>query len=85
MLNLLLLLLLLVLVPPPLLPPFPLRSAQLWAGELASGAIAVVLVNTGAKAANVTATWNELGLALHAAAAVRDMWAHRELGTLTAR
>ena len=50
---------------------------EVWAGDLASGAVAVVLVNTGAKAADVAATWQELGLAPGVTVTVRDMWAHR--------
>ena len=54
-----------------------------WAGPLATGAVAVVLLNTGAQnsSVRVTATWAQLGLEAGVTMAVRDMWAHRDLGT----
>lgn len=51
---------------------------ELWARPLADGSIAAGLFNRGLEAAEMTATWNELGLS--GARPVRDLWQHRDLG-----
>jgi hypothetical protein len=42
--------------------------------------VAVVLANTGPVAANITATWEQVGLGLGAVMMVRDTWAHEDRG-----
>ena len=66
---------------PPPQPPVVNTSLpqQIWAGPLADGSIAVVLLNTGEKNASVTATWEEIGLATGVSVKVRDLWAHKTL------
>lgn len=70
---------------PPQLPPMVNHTLprQVWAGPVAGGAIAVVLLNTGAEnsSVTVTATWANLGLGEGVTVSVRDMWAHRNLDT----
>jgi len=51
---------------------------EVWQKPLANGALAVGLFNRGATPATVTATWQDLGLA--GSHAVRDLWAHVNLG-----
>lgn len=53
---------------------------EVWVKPLAGGARAVLLLNRGAAPAEVTATWEQLGLPDRLAASVRDLWAHRDLG-----
>ena len=53
---------------------------QIWAGELSGGALAVVLVNTGAKSASINATWRQLGLPAERTMAVRDVYAGADRG-----
>ena len=67
----------------PKLPPVVNHSLplQVWAGELSGGALAVVLVNTGVRGANITASWHQLGLATNATMAVRDVYAGVEHGS----
>ena len=65
-------------------PPFANQSLplQIWAGPLADGSVAVVLLNTGVKANNitVTASWGEVGLPAGARVKVRDLFSHRDVG-----
>lgn len=56
---------------------------QVWAGELSGGAMAVVLMNTGARGANINASWRHLGLATNATMAVRNVYTGAEHGTFT--
>lgn len=55
---------------------------QLWAKPLiGSGRRAVVLLNRTPRTAPISVRWSELGLQPSARAAVRDLWAHRNLGS----
>ena len=67
----------------PELPPVVNHTLplQIWAGELSGGALAVVLVNTGARGASINASWRQLGLATNATMAVRDVYAGVERGS----
>jgi alpha-galactosidase len=55
-------------------------TAQVWARTLADGSRAVVLLNTGDKPQTIRVQWPELGLPA-GPAQVRDLWAHKNLGT----
>jgi hypothetical protein len=58
---------------------------QVWAKPLAaSGSLAVLLLNRTNSSAPITVGWNELGLDPSSAAAVRDLWAQKDLGNFTA-
>lgn len=50
---------------------------------MGSGRRAVVLLNDTSVAAPMTVTWAQLGFATSSAGAVRDIWAHKDLGTFT--
>jgi alpha-galactosidase len=53
---------------------------EVWARPLEDGSIAVGLFNRGPEAATVTATWKDLGLT--GPHRVRDVWLHKDLGTM---
>lgn len=56
---------------------------EVWMAPLAGGDIAVGLFNKGERAANLTASWADLGLADGVKAAVQDLWARAALGTVS--
>jgi alpha-galactosidase len=61
----------------------PQTNLQIWSRTLsASGARAVALLNRSAASASITVPWTSLGLSA-SGAAVRDLWAHADLGTFT--
>ena len=70
----------------PKLPPVVNFSLplQVWAAELTNQSIAVVLMNTGAHSATITANWTQLGISTSLSMTVRDMFAHKDLGVATA-
>ena len=45
---------------------------------------AVVLLNRGASDAEISVSWEDLGYPAHLSAAVRDLWAKKDLGKSTA-
>ena len=55
---------------------------EVWAGPLDSGAFAVVLLNRGTAASNVTASWSDFGLDPNKEADVRDLWMMKDLGSM---
>jgi len=44
----------------------------------------VVLLNRGASDAEISVSWEDLGYPAHLSAAVRDLWAKKDLGKSTA-
>jgi alpha-galactosidase len=61
----------------------PQTNLQIWYRTLsAPGARAVALLNRTAATASITVPWTSLGLSA-SGAAVRDLWAHADLGTFT--
>jgi len=56
---------------------------EVWSKQLADGGRAVVLFNRGAKDAEVSVSWTDIGYPQHLAANVRDLWAHKDLGKLS--
>eukprot|EP00658_Telonema_sp_P-2_P053634 TRINITY_DN4221_c0_g2_i11.p1 TRINITY_DN4221_c0_g2~~TRINITY_DN4221_c0_g2_i11.p1 ORF type:complete len:727 (-),score=188.39 TRINITY_DN4221_c0_g2_i11:280-2460(-) len=59
-------------------------TAEVWCKKLADGnSVAVVLLNLGDKAANLTADWGSLGLHIDQPATVRDLWHRATLGVAT--
>ncbi len=58
---------------------------EVWAKQLKGGSRAVILLNRGAAEAQISADWEPLGYPEHLTAAVRDLWAHRDLGNFTGR
>ncbi len=59
----------------------PTAGLQVWAKPLAaSGSLAVLLLNRRNSSEPVTVSWSELGLDPSSPVAVRDIWAHTNLG-----
>jgi alpha-galactosidase len=56
---------------------------EVWSKQLEDGGRAVVLFNRGAKDAEVSVSWTDIGYPQHLAANVRDLWAHKDLGKLS--
>lgn len=52
-------------------------------GSLTSGQLAVLLLNRLTTTQNIAVNWQDLGLAGGSSAAVRDLWAHQDLGSFT--
>ena len=58
------------------------EALEVWAGELADGSYAVMLLNRGNQKAEMIARWKEIGLP-EGDAVVRDLWKREDLGTFT--
>ena len=58
---------------------------EVWAKQLENGDRAVILLNRAATDQEITVTWEQLGYPAHLSAAVRDLWAHKDLGTFTGK
>jgi len=56
---------------------------QVWAGQLSNGAYALVLLNRDTAAHDITANWSSFGASSSQKYALRDLWAHKDLGTFT--
>ena len=56
---------------------------DVWAGPLANGDVAVVLLNRANTTANITARWTDIGIKAGSNATVRDLWMKQDLGTFT--
>lgn len=56
---------------------------EVWAGPLANGDVAVVLLNRAGSTANITAQWSDIGVKAGTNATVRDLWLKQGLGTFT--
>ena len=59
------------------------EDGDVWVKELSDGSRAVVLLNRGTADQTINVTWEELGYPAHLEAAVRDLWAHKDLGKFT--
>jgi len=59
-------------------------SAQVWAGPLEGGAVAVALFNAGEAGANISATAEMLGMPPGALVRVRDLLAREDVGVVPA-
>src|SRR6266704_3344944 len=58
-------------------------DSEVWAKQLKDGGRAVVFFNRGASDADISASWEDLGYPAHLSAAVRDLWAKKDLGKST--
>jgi len=57
---------------------------EVWAGPLANGDIAVILLNqVSTTEERMTATWTDIGLSSTRSASVRDIWQHKDMGNFT--
>eukprot|EP00123_Amoebidium_parasiticum_P015039 comp22754_c0_seq1/m.35515 comp22754_c0_seq1/g.35515 ORF comp22754_c0_seq1/g.35515 comp22754_c0_seq1/m.35515 type:complete len:429 (-) comp22754_c0_seq1:79-1365(-) len=57
------------------------KTKEVWVGQLSDG-VAVLLFNRGDKTQKVSAKWHHLGLPRHHPMNVRDLWAHKDLGSI---
>ena len=58
---------------------------EVWGKQLKNGDRAVILLNRGGSEQEITVTWEQVGYPGHIGAAVRDLWAHKELGKFTGK
>ena len=56
---------------------------EVWSKQLGDGGRAVVLLNRSAKPETISADWRDLGYPPSLPAAVRDLWAHKDLAQHT--
>ena len=56
---------------------------DVWAGPLTDGSFAVILLNRGYTPTSIKAYWSDIGLASSQKATVRDLWAHKDIGTMS--
>nr|AIL28756.1 alpha galactosidase isoform 2 [Cocos nucifera] len=63
-------------------------SAEVWAGPLSGGRVAVVLWNRGSSQTSITANWSDIGLDPSTVVDARDVWAYSTIwsvqGSITA-
>jgi alpha-galactosidase len=52
---------------------------EVWAKQMQDGSRGVVLLNRGSAQHDVAVTWEQIGYPAHLSAAVRDLWAHKDL------
>jgi alpha-galactosidase len=60
------------------------RDSEVWAKQMKDGSRAVVLLNRGSSDAEIMVAWEDLAYPPHLSAAVRDLWAKKDLGNSTA-
>ena len=53
---------------------------EVWDKQLKNGDRAVILLNRGSAEQEITVNWEQIGYPAHLSAAVRDLWAHKDLG-----
>ena len=58
---------------------------HVWVKQLKDGSRAVLLLNRGKAEQTMTVDWEDLGYPSHLGAAVRDLWAHQDLGKFTGK
>ena len=58
---------------------------EVWAKQLKDGDRAVILLNRGSAEHEITVNWEQIGYPAHLSAAVRDLWAHKDLGRFAAK
>jgi alpha-galactosidase len=58
---------------------------DVWAKQLKDGDRAVILLNRGSAEREITVNWEQIGYPSHLSAAVRDLWAHKDLGKFTGK
>ena len=56
---------------------------EVWAKTLADGNRAVILLNRGTAESDISVAWEDIGYPTHLSAKVRDLWAHKDVGTST--
>jgi alpha-galactosidase len=56
---------------------------EVWVKTLHDGSRAVILFNRGASESEVSVSWEQIGYPNHISAKVRDLWAHKDVGSFT--
>jgi alpha-galactosidase len=56
---------------------------EVWAKPLSDGSRAVILFNRGTSESDVSVSWEQIGYPNHLPAKVRDLWAHKDLGSFS--
>jgi len=60
------------------------QDLEVWAGPLSGGSQAVLLLNRADSGSEpITVKWTDIGFPAEKAATVRDLWAHKDLGSFT--
>ena len=59
-------------------------DSEVWAKQMKDGSRAIVLLNRGDSDSEISVSWEDLGYPAHLSAAVRDLWAKKDLGKSTA-
>lgn len=60
-------------------------DAEVWSKQLANGSRAVILFNRGSLEQKIEVAWEELGYPAQLSAAVRDLWQHKDLGSVSGK
>jgi alpha-galactosidase len=60
-------------------------DVEVWGRQLQDGGRAIILFNRSQAPADITVTWEELGYPAHVPAKLRDLWQHKDVGTVTAK
>ena len=58
---------------------------EVWSKQMQDGSRAVALLNRGASSHEITVKWEQIGYPSHVSAAIRDLWAHKEVGKFTGK
>jgi len=58
---------------------------EVWAKQLQNGDRAVILLNRSSADHEIAVNWERIGYPAHLNAAVRDLWAHKDLGKFTGK
>jgi alpha-galactosidase len=58
---------------------------EVWAKQLQDGGRAAVLLNRGSSSHEISVKWEDVGYPSHLNAAVRDLWAHKDMGKFTGK
>jgi len=58
---------------------------EVWSKDMQDGSRVVALLNRGASSHEITVSWEQIGYPAHLSAAVRDLWAHKDLGKFTGK
>jgi alpha-galactosidase len=53
---------------------------EVWGKQLKNGDRAVILLNRGSSQHEIVVNWEQIGYPVRLSAAVRDLWAHKDLG-----
>jgi alpha-galactosidase len=60
------------------------QDLEVWAGPLSGGSQAVLLLNRADSGSEpITVKWTDIGFPAEKAATIRDLWAHKDLGSFT--